>query len=62
MIEFTDPFGRQTFFEFTIAPHNKRISFAMRKERQSIYESLELQKVKDMVAELTEIIKQVENV
>lgn len=61
MIEFIDPFGRQTLFEFTISAYNKRISFAMRKERQSIYESIELNTAKDMIRELQIAIQVLES-
>lgn len=60
MIEFTDAFGRHTIFDFTVSPHKNRIGFVIRKERQSIAESIEVDVARQIVAELQEIINQIE--
>jgi hypothetical protein len=60
MIEFIDPFGRNTIFEFSIAPIKNRIGFVIRKERQSVYESLDINVAKLIMLELQFIIKQME--
>ena len=60
MIDFVDAFGRQTFFDFTVSPHKNRIGFVIRKERQSIAESLDVNVAKKIIDELQFIIKQIE--
>ncbi len=60
MIEFIDAFGRQTLFDFTISPHKNRIGFVIRKERQSIAESIEVDVARQIVSELQEIIGQID--
>jgi len=61
MIKFTDPFERQTIIEVLPSPHNQRIGFVLRKERQSIYESWDLDTAKKLTEELKEIIQLLEN-
>jgi hypothetical protein len=58
MIKFIDPFGRETIFDISITPYNKRIGFVIKKERQSIHESLDVQTVQALINNLQEAVKQ----
>lgn len=60
MINFIDPFERLTIVEILPSFHNDRISFVVRKERQSYYESWDLEAAKKIAMELTQIIQKVQ--
>lgn len=61
MIKYRDSFERETIVDVVPSKHNKRIVFAVRKERQTLYESLELPAAKAFVEQLTIAINEVEN-
>jgi len=62
MIEYTDAFGRVTIIEALPSEYNKRLSLVIRKERQAIYESIELDIAKTLLEELRRSIRIIENV
>lgn len=61
MIRYQDPFGRDTIVEVLPAKHNGRIIMAVRKERQTIYESYEIECAEKLVENLTRAINEVKN-
>lgn len=60
MIKYQDPFGRETIIEVLPSTFNNRVSFVIRKERQSVYESWDVETAKTILTELQQAIKQVE--
>ena len=48
MIEFIDAFGRQSIIEVIPSYWNKRASIVIKKERQTIYESISLEDLKKL--------------
>lgn len=60
MIEYTDPFGRHTILDISVTPYNKRIGLVIKKERQSIHESLDIQIVNQLINNLQKAIKQLD--
>jgi len=57
MTDYIDPFGRNTIVEVLPATYNNRISFVVRKERQSVYESWNLDVARCVLDDLQEAIK-----
>ena len=62
MIEFVDPFGRPTIIEMTITLYNQRAGFVIRKERQSIYESWDLETLDAVIDQLIKVKQQLKDV
>lgn len=60
MAKYIDSFGRETLTETTPSFFNKRISFVIRKERQSIYESWDINTAKLIAEELMNVIQMME--
>lgn len=61
MINFEDAFGRNTMIEILPTPYNKRIGIVIRKERQTIYESMGLELAKKLAEELQTTIRMMED-
>lgn len=60
MIKFTDPFGRLTLVEVLPSSFNKRIGFQIRRERQSIAESFDLETARAIRDRMNEVIAEIE--
>lgn len=60
MIKFTDPFGRLTIVEVLPSSFNKRVGFQIRRERQSIAESFDLETAKALRDLLSGVIIEIE--
>lgn len=52
MITYQDPFGRETIIEILPSTFNKCVSFVIRKERQTIYESWDMETANKILTEL----------
>ena len=57
MIEYIDCFGRKTIIDILPSTFNNRISFIVRKERQSVYESWDIETAKKILNELQQSIE-----
>lgn len=57
MIEFTDPFDKKVILEILPAIYNKRISFITRRERQTIYESWDLETARKVLEALDKTVR-----
>lgn len=62
MINYTDSFGRDVVLESLPSIHNKRIGFIIRRERQSLYESWDLETAKKVLEELEKTIQILESI
>lgn len=62
MANYIDSFGRETLVEVLPSQYNKRIGFVTRKERQSLYESWDLETAKKIVEDLQIAIQIIEEV
>lgn len=60
MIRYTDSFGRETIVEILPSHYNGRLSMVTRKERQTIYESWEIEVAKKFATELQQAIQAAE--
>lgn len=58
MTRYTDPFGRETILEISNCVWNNRISFVLRKERQSVAESIDIITAESIVNDLNIAIKE----
>lgn len=61
MIRYTDSFGRETIVEILPSHYNGRLSMVTRKERQTIYESWEIDVARKFADELMKAIQMVED-
>lgn len=61
MIRFQDPFSRDTIVEVLPSKHNASVVMVVRKERQTIYESYEIECAEKLVENLTKAINEVKN-
>lgn len=61
MIRYTDSFGRETIVEILPSHYNGRLSMVTRKERQTIYESWDMEVAKKFATELQQAIQMVED-
>jgi len=52
MTRYIDPFGRETFIEISNCVWNNRISFVLRKERQSVAESIDIETAESIINDL----------
>ena len=60
MIKFVDSFGRQTIIEILPSTYNNRASLIIRKERQTIYESLEVKSLEQIRDNICDVIIKLE--
>lgn len=60
MIRYTDSFGREPIVEILPSHYNGRLSMVTRKERQTIYESWEIEVAKKFATELQQAIQAAE--
>lgn len=60
MAKYIDSFGRETLIEVLPSFYNKRIGFIIRKERQSIAESWDINTAKLVAEELMNVIQMME--
>ena len=60
MIEFIDAFGRKTIIEVLALPFNKSARFVIRRERQTIFESLSLGQLYDLKGLINDAILNIE--
>lgn len=60
MAKYIDSFGRETLIEVLPSFYNKRIGFIIRKERQSIAESWDINTARLVAEELMNVIQMME--
>lgn len=59
MTRYVDAFGRETFIEISTYVWTDRIGFVIKKERQSVAESIDINTAQSIVCDLQEAIETV---
>mgnify|MGYP001588593445 CR=1 FL=1 len=60
MTEYIDSFGRKTILEVMASTFNNKVCFIVRKERQAVYEALEIEAARELMLNLQQAIQIIE--